>query len=161
MADNLDKKKKIIPKPPQRPNYQIWIILILLALIFGVTYFNKSTTAVDITPKRFEEMMLSNDVSKVVFVKNHEVVEVTLKEEALKNNKYKKLLEESNRFTANEGPHFQFKVVNAEIFDKKYNELQAKLPADQRFDYAAEERSDFLTTFFLNWVAWQNGPSLY
>jgi cell division protease FtsH len=45
MAENSNNngKKKLLPKTPQRPGYQIWLIAGLLLLILGVTYFNKST----------------------------------------------------------------------------------------------------------------------
>jgi len=42
MADNQKKKKLIPNKTPSKPNYQIWIIVALLLLVFGVTYFNKA-----------------------------------------------------------------------------------------------------------------------
>jgi len=32
------KKNKIVPQP-QRPNYQMWVILGLVAIVFGVTFF--------------------------------------------------------------------------------------------------------------------------
>jgi cell division protease FtsH len=74
---------------PNRGNYQIWIISALLAAIMGFTYFSKSNAALTITERRFEEMLLSNDVEKVILIKNKDLVEVTLKPDALQNSKYK------------------------------------------------------------------------
>jgi len=65
------------------------IIPILLIVIFVVTYFNKSSSTITITPHRFEEMMLSNDISKVVLIVNQRYVEITLKPEALQIDRYK------------------------------------------------------------------------
>ncbi len=142
-------KKNLLPKP-QRPNYQLWVILSLLGLIFLVTYFNNSTSAITISYKRFEQMMLSNDVRDVVMISNQKTVEVTLKEEALQNSKYKIELEEKNPFALNNGPHYKFQIVSAENFDEKFNELEAQLDESQKIGYRVEERSDF-TSFILNW----------
>jgi AFG3 family protein len=51
MADNINKKKNLIPKTPPKPNYQIWIILSLMILVFSIFYFNQSTGLEDITER--------------------------------------------------------------------------------------------------------------
>ncbi len=150
MAERPNKKKKLITKPPQKPGYQIWIIATLVLLIFGVTYFKNSATTVPITFSRLEQMMLSNDVKEVTLIKNQDIVEVTLKEEALQNSKYKKELEDSNMFPIEQGPHYSFEITTVEIFNKNFEELEAKLPPEQRIGYKAKDRSDF-TSFFASW----------
>mgnify|MGYP003840715931 CR=1 FL=1 len=75
---------------PNRGKYQIWIISAMLAVIMGFTYFSKSNAALTIPERRFEEMLLSNDVEKIILIKNKDLVEVTLKPDAL---------EISDRFT--------------------------------------------------------------
>lgn len=135
---------------PNKPNYQLLIIAGLIALIFGFTYFSRSNTAVSISDKRFEQMVLSNDVQKVVLIKNQDEVEVTLKPEALQNTKYKIELEQEAPFSTNTGPHYKFKIVDKTIFNQKFNELMEQLPEDQRMGYEVEERQDF-TTFIFNW----------
>ncbi|MCZ6693437.1 MAG: ATP-dependent zinc metalloprotease FtsH [Bacteroidetes bacterium] len=150
MAQNRNKNKKIMPKGPQKPNYQIWIIVSLIALIFGVTYFNKSTSTITISERRFEQMLLSSDVEEVVLITNQNIVEVTLKEEALSNSKYRMELEESNPFSLKQGPHYKFKITTPEIFDKKFELVEARLPDEQRLGYKVEERSD-ITSFIFQW----------
>lgn len=150
MANSSNSKKKFIPKGPKKPNYQVWIIVILSALIFGVLYFNKSNSVKDISISRFEEMMLSNDVKRVVLVKNQDYVEVFLKEEALQNAKYKEELGDRSSFPLGQSPHYQFNITSAEIFDKKFQEIESQLPEEQQIGYKVEERSD-LTSFLFNW----------
>ena len=75
MADS--KKKKIMPKPPQRPNYPIWIIVTLLALILGVTYFNKSNSTIKIDQRRFDQMLSDGDVKEVVLIAQQNRAEIT------------------------------------------------------------------------------------
>ena len=130
-----------------RGNYQIWIILIVIATIFGFTYFSKSSSTVTISKNKFEQMLLSNDVKKVVLIKNKDLVEVTLKEEALQNTKYKIDLENTPFFSEG-GPHYKFKILDPKIFDDDFKETMAKLPEDQQIGYEVEERSDFTDFFF-------------
>lgn len=150
MAERPNKKKKILPKSPQKPSYQIWIIVALIVVIFGVTYFNNTSATLPISFNRFEQMVLSNDVAEVVLIKNQDVVEVTLKEEALQNSKYSKELEENNVFAVEQGPHYRFEITTVEIFDENFKDLEAQLPPEQRIGYKAEERNDFMS-FFASW----------
>lgn len=150
MVENTKKKKKLTPKPPQRPNYQIWIIIALVALIFGVTYFNRNSSAVQISQKRFQEMLEEGDVGQVTLVSNQNLVEVTLTNEALKEPEYRNELEEKNPFSISTGPHYRLKIANPEIFDRRFEEAQKNIPEEERIGYQVEERSDF-TSFIINW----------
>ena len=139
------RSKKNIMGDPNRGNYQIWIISALLAAIMGFTYFSKSNAAITITERRFEEMMLSNDVEKVILIKNKDLVEVTLKPDALQNSKYKLELEE-NRLS--NGPHYKFKIVDAKIFNDNFNRIQEKISEERRLNYEIEERQGLDDLFF-------------
>ncbi|HNP18026.1 MAG TPA: ATP-dependent zinc metalloprotease FtsH [Fulvivirga sp.] len=146
----MSDKKKIMPNKPERPNYQVWIIAGLIALIFGITYFNGSTNLVPITMTKFENMMKSNDVARVVLVRNQNYVEITLKPEALQNAKYKSELESNNAFGVDSGPHYKLKVGTIDSFISSYDELNSKLPKDQQVDYEVDDKSDF-TNMLWNW----------
>ena len=98
MADKPRQQKPLMGGKPNRPNYQLLIIVVLITVVFGFSYFSRSNSAKDITWHRFEQMVLANDVKRVVLVKNLELVEVTLKPEALQNTKYKIDLEEQSPF---------------------------------------------------------------
>jgi AFG3 family protein len=139
------RSKKNIMGDPNRGNYQIWIISALLAAIMGFTYFSKSNAAITITEIRFEEMMLSNDVEKVILIKNKDLVEVTLKPDALQNSKYKLELED-NRLS--NGPHYKFKIVDAKIFNDNFNRIQEKISEERRLNYEIEERQGLDDLFF-------------
>ena len=139
------RSKKNIMGDPNRGNYQIWIISALLAAIMGFTYFSKSNAAITITERRFEEMMLSNDVEKVILIKNKDLVEVTLKPDALQNSKYKLELED-NRLS--NGPHYKFKIVDAKIFNDNFNRIQEKISEERRLNYEIEERQGLDDLFF-------------
>jgi len=143
------RKKKIIGQP-QKSNYQIWVILGLMAFIFGISYFSNTDSAVEISFKRFEQMLISNDIKEVILIRNQNKVEVTLKAEALNNSKYKLRLEQQNRFgLPATGPHYFFKIESMEIFARKKDALDAKLRSTNSYEYRVDERSDY-TQMFLN-----------
>ncbi|MCR6638068.1 MAG: ATP-dependent zinc metalloprotease FtsH [Sporocytophaga sp.] len=149
MTDNKSKKK-IIPKSPQKPNYQIWVIIILLLLVFGITYFNKNNSVIEINKEKFKDMYLSHDVKKVVVV-NGKYVEVYLKDTALENEKYKDKFAQKGPFALTQGPHFQFQISSVDKFEEDMDKLASKVPKDQRAAFEVDnERSDF-STFLVNW----------
>ncbi|WP_109832010.1 ATP-dependent zinc metalloprotease FtsH [Reichenbachiella versicolor] len=146
-----EKPKKNIPNPAGKPNYQLWIILALMTFIFGISYFSNSNTAIEISYKKFEDMVLSNDVSKVTLVRNMNRVRVTLKPDALANSKYKIQLEENSRWggVSSVGPHYYFEIASPDAFEKKKAELDAKLKDGADYEYLIKKESD-LTNLFLN-----------
>jgi AFG3 family protein len=148
MTDNQKKKKSLIPKPSQKPNYQVWIIVILLLLVLGVTIFNKNQTPKEIKQSRFEKMMEAHDVAKVVLVMSENVVEVTLKDEALKNSKYNDLITSPGYFPMSQGPHCYFKVISPEAFKADFDKLPKNIREPVAFDI---ERGSGLTNFLATW----------
>jgi AFG3 family protein len=148
MTDNQKKKKSLIPKPSQKPNYQVWIIVILLLLVLGVTIFNKNQTPKEIKQSRFEKMMEGHDVAKVVLVMSENVVEVTLKDEALKNSKYNDLITSPGYFPMSQGPHCYFKVISPEAFKEDFDKLPKNIREPVAFDI---ERGSGLTNFLATW----------
>ena len=166
-----NKNKKFIPKPPQKPNFQLWLIITAVIVLIGVTWFNQNNAVIEITNKRFEDMMLSSDVAKVVVIYNQNTVEVTLKESALENPRYKEELGAQNRFYNASGPHYKFSVVSGDSFIENFKEIEQQLPEDQRIGYTAraeESWGNWISTFmflilifFLFWMMMRrmSGPS--
>lgn len=148
MAENNKQNPPKLPNKPGRPNYQIWIVAAVVAVVVGITFFSKSGSAVTISYNRFEQMLLSNDVQKVVLVKNRDLVEVTLKSEALNNAKYSQELENRGPLSFPGGPHYKFKIASAENFDDDFDAAIAQMPEENRIGYEIEERSDFTSMFF-------------
>ncbi|WP_226389087.1 ATP-dependent zinc metalloprotease FtsH [Penaeicola halotolerans] len=159
---NNPKNKKIMPKPPQKPNTQLWLIISAVVILIAVTLFNKSNATVEVSQKKFEEMMLAKDVKKVVLIRNQNQAEITLKEGALENSKYKDELEQRNMFLNQTGPHYILKVVSVDDFSKKFEEIEAKIPKADQIGLSVEERQDymsfltsigfFILIFFLFWL---------
>ncbi len=137
------KKRKIIPNTPPRPTMQIWVLAALVLFIFGLTYYNNLNATAEIRQPQFEEMLLAQDVSKVAVVNNN-MVEVTLKKEALTNEKYKGLLDNRGSFGTDQGAHFNFPIITAEAFKQDFDKLQENVPRDQRVPLEIEKRTGLL-----------------
>ena len=98
-------------------NNQIWIIFgITLFIYISFSFFSSKPINVDYN--RFQKMIKSYDVAKIVVIKNQEIIEITLKEDALLNSIYKDELESSNLINNISGPHYRLEVSSIESFEK-------------------------------------------
>ena len=86
-----------------------------------------STKPITIDYNRFQKMIKSHDVAKIVVIKNQEIVEISLKEEALLNTTYKDELESSSLVNNTFGPHYRLEVSSIESFEKRYDDLISSL----------------------------------
>lgn len=143
-----DKERKVQPPKLPKTNYQTWLILALIAVIFGISQVYNTGSLVEILDSRFEEMVRSRDIKKLVLIKNEEMVEITLKAEALQNAKYKQEIEKNSGplgFNAN-GPHYKLKIGSVEKFETRYEELTKSLGANDKIDLKKEDRVDYTNT---------------
>lgn len=151
MADK-ERDKKIIPPKVPRANYQMWIILVLVAVILGISWLNKSGEPVEITESRFEDMVEARDIKRLAQIKNDNIwiIEITLKEEALQNSKYKQDLEKTGPLGGvnTAGPHYKIKVGSIDKFIEKYDRLTKNLSRNDRVDVKVEERQDYTNILF-------------
>ena len=147
MADKKENNKPLLPNKPPRGNYQVWVILVTIAVIFGVMYINNSSDLKEITQSQFEQMVKAGDVRKVTLIKNKDIVEVTLKSEALQNAKYRQDMEEGLMGNSNNGPHYKLQITSIDRFDEKYQEMIDKLPESNKPEYAPETREDYFGVF--------------
>ena len=145
-----DNKKNILEKKPQF-NTQLWIILLVSSFIY-LAYGLFSNNPISIDYNRFNKMITSHDVSKIVVVKNQEIVEITLNEDALQNSTYKDELESSRLIQNTSGPHYQLEISSIESFEKRYFDLigQMKKSNNKEVEYLTEKRYDFYS-FLQTW----------
>lgn len=156
MADQLPnprnrQRKKVVPNPVPKGNFQIWIISIILLLLFGISFLSRNSATVEIAQKEFETMAQSGDVKSVTIVENEKIVEVTLKEAALENEKYKRKFSNSGLMSVSkEGPQFRFNIISGESFKNDLKVLNKSLAADNQVtDYVTTRRN--LGNDLLNW----------
>ncbi|WP_266367227.1 ATP-dependent zinc metalloprotease FtsH [Tellurirhabdus rosea] len=144
-----NNRNPLSSRGPRRPNFQGWIVALLIAAILGITFFNRSSTVKDISQNRFEKMVKDREVSEVVIV-NDNVVEVTLTQQALQSPKYRTVFQDKPYLTSSNGPHYNFRISSADTFKKDLDQLQEGLPDNQRIEYRIEQRSDW-SGFIQTW----------
>ncbi|OEK05366.1 ATP-dependent zinc metalloprotease FtsH [Roseivirga misakiensis] len=156
MADS-PRKKNILGKPGpggKRPNNQVWIITSLIVVFLAVSLLTNQSSGIPITKFRFEEMIKSNDVAKVVFINGQNTIEITLKQEALQNAKYKQELDGNNLFGFNSGPQYVLEKYfnSSERFEEYYEQFKKdnNIPRSQDVPLEFDTRTtvmDFLSTW--------------
>jgi cell division protease FtsH len=147
MADKKDNNKPLLPTKPPRGNYQIWVIMASLGILFLVIYLSNSNDLPVKSMSDLEQMVIAKDVKQVILVKNQDIVEVTLTADALNNAKYKSDLEKSPIGATEKGPHFKVKVVSADRFDEQFQQILKKNPEVR---YEAESRESYIGPL-INW----------
>ncbi|MCU0357577.1 MAG: ATP-dependent zinc metalloprotease FtsH [Cyclobacteriaceae bacterium] len=147
MADK-NNNKFIPPKAPRGGNYQLWVILVTLAVIMGVMYLSSSNNLKEKEMRDLKAMIESRDVKRVILIKDKEFVEVTLTASALQNAKYKEEIAEGPMGQNVSGPHYKVKIISVDNFDRWYNDLVSKIPEADRPEYKAETRVDYFNIFF-------------
>ncbi|WP_234733196.1 ATP-dependent zinc metalloprotease FtsH [Tellurirhabdus bombi] len=134
---------------PRRPNFQGWIVALLIAAILGITFFNRNSAVRETTQKRFEKMVKDREVGEVVIV-NDNVVEVTLTQQAIQSPKYRTIFQEKPYFSTSGGPHYSFRITSAEAFKKDLDKIQEGIPDSEKIEYRIDQRSDW-SGFIQTW----------
>ena len=132
-------------------NNQIWIILgVTIFIYLSFSFFASKPITIDYN--RFQKMIKSYDVAKIVVIKNQEIVEITLNEDALLNSNYKDELESSNLVNNIYGPHYNLEVSSIESFENRYDELVNSLGKQSSYEieYLTESRTD-IYSFLQTW----------
>jgi AFG3 family protein len=144
MADK--ERNKIQPPKVPRGNYQMWVILVAVAVILGVVYATSSSNLKEIEQPKLESMIKAGDVKKLALIKDQEMVEVTLTADALKNAKYSDDIKESPISSNATGPHYKMKIISVDNFDSWYRNLRA----DNKPTLVSETRINVFKEF-LSW----------
>lgn len=120
--DNQGPKK---PKVPQMPKFNFYWIYGIIAVVFLVINFLPHDVALKTTWFRVQsDMVMNNDVKSITIV-NEKIAEVTLKNEALKNDRYKDLKDRS--FLGSEvGPHYYFEIGDVTQFRADLKDAEAE-----------------------------------
>ena len=142
-----NKSKSFVPKAPQKPNFQLWLIIAAVAVLLGLTWIQQRGAVIDITQKRFEDMYTAGDVSKVVIVRNMNRVDVTLKPAALQNTKYKSELETNSSFFNPSGPHYALQVTTSDKFQTDFQAMEEKVPEEDRIGASVTNEENWSSYF--------------
>ncbi len=146
MSDK-NKTKNFVPKPPQKPNFQLWLIIAAVLVLLGLTWIQNRNSVIDITQKRFEDIYLAGDAAKVEMVKNMERVDVTLKSSALAKEKYKTELESNSSFYNPAGPHYSFEVASVDKFATDFDALKERVKPEDRIELSVTTEENWSSYF--------------
>jgi cell division protease FtsH len=111
------------------PKFNIyWVWAIIFAVLVGFQLFGSfAPDAKTITDLEFYKMLDKGDVDKLNTVTNKNTVRVFIKKDRLDN--YKDQLSKNNwTSVGDKGPHFEFKVIKADDFNKELNAYYDKHP---------------------------------
>jgi AFG3 family protein len=152
MADKKENNKPLLPNKPPRGNYQVWVILATLAVIFVVFYMNTLSNLKELDQEELFQMVKNGDVRKVTLLNKSGYVEVTLTPDALKNAKYKSVVTNTPWSGSSNGPHFTVEVVDPASFDKEYREFlkTEKIPSERKPKYD-QDKSDGYVSQIVYW----------
>ncbi len=146
--------KKIMPKTPKFNIMWLYAAIILGLLL--VQYLFSSSNVKPTTYQKFEnEMLKPGDVEKLVAYKNNDLVkvEVFIKKDRLKQDKYKDVRTKSNFNMSSNGsiPQYEFTDGSFDALQAKLKEAEKDLPADKRTPVNIESRESAWSGIF--WTA--------
>ncbi|SEG07841.1 ATP-dependent zinc metalloprotease FtsH [Algoriphagus boritolerans] len=142
-----NKNKSFVPKAPQKPNFQLWLIIAAVMVLLGLTWIQQRGAVIDITQRRFEDMYMAGDIAKVVIVRNMNRVDITLKPAALQNAKYKTELESNSSFFNPTGPHYSLQVTTSDKFQTDFQALEEKVPEESRIGASVTNEENWSSYF--------------
>ncbi len=145
MSTEKKESNKILPPKVPKGNYQLWVILVTVAVIMGVMYFTQTSNIKEVKQSDLENMIKSGDVKKIALIKDQEIAEITLTEDALKNAKYNDI-EEGPMGSNVSGPHYKVKIVSVDNFDNWYSNL--------RVSAKPQLTSEIRVNYFREFISW-------
>lgn len=131
--------------PRRGPRFNIyWVWGIIALILVSINIFNPfSPDAKRISYKDFQEMLVKEDVDKIIIINNKNIVRVLLKNAALQKPEYKDKLNKSWPAGSEKGPHFQFTIEKPEVFAADLREFYAKNPQVPEVEKLVESEGEW------------------
>ncbi len=147
-TEKKDSNNKTLPPKAPKGNYQLWVILVTVAVILGVMYFTQTSNIKEVKQSDLENMIKSGDVKKIALIKDQEIAEITLTEDALKNAKYNDI-EEGPMGSNISGPHYKVKIISVDNFDNWYSNLRVTTKPQLTSEVRINVFKEFISWGFL------------
>lgn len=123
-------------------NYQIWLLVLLVLIVVGLTFFNQSSRTLDTNLARLRKMVSEGDVQRLVLV-NDRHVEITLKRDSLQKPAYKSDFSDRLPLSLAQEPHYRV-AVPPNYYDKILDRV-----ADEKTIPIDIETRENLTNWFI------------
>ncbi|MBN1990117.1 MAG: ATP-dependent zinc metalloprotease FtsH [Bacteroidales bacterium] len=134
--------------PPKFNVY--WVYIIIIAAIIILNFFYSSKNALETNWHEVKnQMLVKDDVSKLVVIRNLGKVEVFIKDTSLDN--YTDRLGTGMRAVPKTGPHFYFTIGSIETFERQLEEAQAEKTETEKIYPQYEERQNYISDI-IYWI---------
>lgn len=104
-----------------------WIYTVIAVVFFALFFFNKEGSIKEITWGDLRQMILEQDVEKIVLV-NREFAEIYIKEDKLEKSRYEELKENTSSELSKSNPHYKLVIGSVETFEKNVQDIQEGVP---------------------------------
>lgn len=104
-----------------------WIYTVIAVVFFALFFFNKEGSIKEITWGDLRQMILEQDVEKIVLV-NQEFAEIYIKEDKLEKSRYEELKENTSSELSKSNPHYKLVIGSVETFEKNVQDIQEGVP---------------------------------
>ncbi|MDR3714229.1 MAG: ATP-dependent zinc metalloprotease FtsH [Puia sp.] len=130
-----------------------WIYIAMLAILFlpYLSRFFSSGNPRQIIWNEFENKILSRNAADSIDVVNNEVAQVYIKKAFAEDPYFKPVLKPRPGGDIEPGPHYAFNIGSVETLERKLDEAQRALPAEQRVKVTYTKRPNMLINI-LSWV---------
>lgn len=119
---NLNPTSKSGDGNKNKFNYY-WVYTAIALVFFALFFFNKDSQVKDITWGDLRQMILDQDVEKILLV-NREFAEIHIKQDKLSKPRYDELRESSSNELSRTAPHYKMVIGSVESFEKSVQEVQ-------------------------------------
>ena len=127
-----------------------WIYAIIAVIFFSIQLMSVNTNSEEIDWQKFNTQMLQNyDVEKVVIL-NKEIVQIYIKEEALRKEKHKSVSQKAFGSGTNNGPHYFFEMPS-EVLEERLKEAQSSFDKQEQVSVTYKTQKDVLGNA-LGWI---------
>ena len=153
MEENLNNQNnKGFQKPenngekPKKPKFNIYLVYaLILIIILSLQFFYGTPTLKKTTWNEFKQMLVQQDVEKLIVIRNDRNAEIFIKKDRLK--KYEDKLGKKE----NGGPHFKYSIGSIDGFEEKVSEAQGNISEAEKVFAEYEDRPNYLGNI-LEWI---------
>lgn len=121
-----------------------WLYLLLVGLLIATFVIGNSAAPKEITWKEFEADLLQKRAIEKINIVNNEVAEIFIKKELSDKPEFKEVMKVRFTDAINPGPHYQLYVGSVDAFEKKLQEAQQEIPAQERISVNYIKRTNWL-----------------
>jgi len=131
-------------KQPRKGFGMQWLYVLLMGLLIISFVIGNSTAPNEITWKEFEMDLLQKRAIEKINIVNNEIAEIFIKKEFSDKSEFKEVMKVRFTDAINPGPHYQMYIGSVDTFEKKLEEAQRDIPAEERISVNYIKKTNWL-----------------